>query len=898
MESLPWLLLVLVIAGGLAAIIPLSRAYVALKANTVFSVEEIKDQLFVYREHLRSINLEYIQRHSTQDPEPYGPMAFLYQDALKFAHDRIFNSFEEHKTILHSIPTEEKNTIRYVAYAIPRIYRWNKAFKKIYKLQESIRQHEQHLEQVEKALKALDDLPVNTAELAKATRNLSWNTKQLLEELYHSESITGKTMEESIDSIETIEKSLNEVPTIFYTLSPEELISSPNIKSETQKVYRVIAPASLTVNSLKKKAETWKFTVKELRKTSKILQDKLEEADASIAFLNKSLILSGEQEELLTIHQRTSSVEANMAGLTIENLSITFKDAQQALREVTHLSQVFSDYVSKLNKLEQLISKITRQIEGADSTMKASAAMQNYPIIWTNSKSVLKEINTSFTRIPILSVKRTPAELNANLETAELCDSSLIRLLATVSKLKSDLEQLRTLWKQLRQMYTSKWFADVQALFTKVQLYDVERNWDQADRAQLLLADAQVLRKTFDDNIPSASSIPIYEHLIEHKLSTAKELVEKKPIFDNRKTRVQKRLTEVQKDEEKAVDIFKRVSPVVTQFAKDIRNLNLTIKSAQELLVAAQTQKNLEDSLQQRKYGRVSRKLDEIRKWEKISSESAVRVYKWLDDDLQKKREILTESLKSVREFVDDFEDQIVVRAHRYEVVYVKKQLDVSWIQKAPIEAIQKRSSKLIRTRKNVIKCQRELESFIIPVRTDYEKMIRTLNTLKATCSKLETDFERGWPPVFQSVRTVKIKIKNLEKDIEEIRELKWKKSELLKNYYSFRSRLRGIRGELEVIKEMDNKESLEINALEKEYKKLVKEQANMLYDGDEESISKFLNAANAHIRSLARKYKENKLTAAEIKANLERKVQSTKKQIININNSKFRDVSIRQKMN
>jgi hypothetical protein len=894
MEYLFLLLSIVFLIGVLMATIQLSRLYAAFRVNAFLSLREIREHLLEHKEDLRSINLEYSQKYSTQDSEPYGSRALKYQDALKSAHDYIFLNLQEYKTILIEVPKAVRNPLEVYL----RLISWNKTTRKLNMLYGAIPQFETYLRNIAYVLAELDNLPSEIADLAKSTRNLSWETKTLINELGNDAHVSGKTMEESTNLVGEIEKELSEINTIFYTLPPAKLNSSPNIKFETQKVYRTIQPIKKRLDKLFKDAKTWKEKVELLQKTFVSIEEKLAEADSMFSALDKYLIISSENEELLSLHEKVEIIKGNIDNLTIENLISTLEDAGQTLAGLKNLILVFSDYSDKLNQLEILTVKIENQVGKSESLMRLSSTHKDFPIEWTSSKAALEQLRSEFAKIPSLATqKRTPVALYDNLVLSKTCSLSSSKLLETVSKVINDLEQFRKLWQPLKTAYTLNWLTGVQDLFSKIDIYDIEKNWDSKDHASSLLIDANVMMEKARKNIPLASSVPIYEEQVVSMLIAAKELAEQKPVFDERRNRIQTQLSKIQKDEEKAIEIFNRVSLAVISFSKDVRYLSLSTTPAQNILTAEKKAYELQQSLDQRKSGTVSKKLEQVKKWEKTSSENARIIYKWIDNDLLRQRTQLAQSLKIMKKFALDLEDKVVIRAHRYELKYNTNQLDTSWIETEPIETLQKRSAKLIRTRQNVITTHNSLENFIAPIMRDYEKLDHSLKRLKADCSKLENDFRRGWPPVFQSIQIIEKRIASLDRDMTDVRKLSWKRSELLKNYYHFRTKIREIWVELELIKELDKKESLEIKELEKDYKRLVIEHANKLYDDDSENIQKAINAGDAHIRFLRNKYKTGEYSATEIKAKLENRVQTVTNQIININNSKFRDVTIKQKM-
>src|SRR5690349_13187852 len=96
MSDTLWILaLFLVLLGSAVAIIPLSRSYAALKINVYFAIDELKEDLQIYRNNLRVVSIEFSENFSVKDSEPYGSNAQFFQQKLKFVHDQIFYSIEK-----------------------------------------------------------------------------------------------------------------------------------------------------------------------------------------------------------------------------------------------------------------------------------------------------------------------------------------------------------------------------------------------------------------------------------------------------------------------------------------------------------------------------------------------------------------------------------------------------------------------------------------------------------------------------------------------------------------------------------------------------------------------------------------------------------------------------------
>jgi hypothetical protein len=196
--------------------------------------------------------------------------------------------------------------------------------------------------------------------------------------------------------------------------------------------------------------------------------------------------------------------------------------------------------------------------------------------------------------------------------------------------------------------------------------------------------------------------------------------------------------------------------------------------------------------------------------------------------------------------------------------------------------------------------------NFIDSIVEDYNQIIQSFRNLRLACAQLQNSLRRDWPPVFQNLKKIEGRMNNIEEDIKESRTKIWKKSELMKNYYSIKSQLRYLLVLLNEIKDADEKDVQEFVDLEERYKKLVIEYSNRLFEGDPKNIQKVTETGNEHLKFLRDAYHygvpENngpsrKWTPAEIKERLRSHIQDIKQQIVNFNRVRVEKISVEQEM-
>ncbi len=124
------------------------------------------------------------------------------------------------------------------------------------------------------------------------------------------------------------------------------------------------------------------------------------------------------------------------------------------------------------------------------NTMKAASARLEYPLQWQDSQAAFDDLQGKFASIPSLTERRTPEELEKDLETARACADSLSKLKEKTEKTAAELEQLSGLWVQLKPACTREWLAGVEQLFSEVKIYDMESNWASSDRVGSICSDA------------------------------------------------------------------------------------------------------------------------------------------------------------------------------------------------------------------------------------------------------------------------------------------------------------------------------------------------------------------------------------------------------------------------
>ncbi|MCX6065012.1 MAG: hypothetical protein NT121_04560 [Chloroflexi bacterium] len=898
MNNILWLLaLVILFTGSVFVIVPLLRIYAALQGKIVSEVFDLKDDLSNYHNHLMTLKDAFETGYSVKDAEPYRSSAQKFQESLADANNEIFYCAEKRRKILQSIPRHSQNPIASAWGMFGFPYRWINIDHETQDLRLSVKQINIKIEQVNQALNKVYCLPWEVALSARTMRQISWETRSLLEELHQVRSIDGAMMQDALKVIRDTENSLNAVPAFFYSLSQEKLSASPDIKLDTEKTYHIIAPGKDSIQGLYNNAREWKAIYEELKKTLGTIQARLNEVTGHYLILERSLVLPGEKEELALLRQMTGQVLASFESLTVEKLKSTLRDAKQTSALLENLNNTLHEYAVKLKRLSIATEKISKRIAAADGLIRATANRAEYPINWTISAVAFDELNQNFLQVPPFSQLRTPAELKANLAIIEACDAPSKALLEAITRIKVDTEQLFTLWQQMRLTYTSEWIKRVEELFVQVNQYDIDQNWNQADNVRALLSDATELMKQAYENLPASLSAPVNEQNVDEKLENAIDLLAKKPGFDKRKERIHIQLVDILKAEQTAWDIFSRVSPALYHFSKDIRDLQLNSLAAQNLLESDERILQLDYALRQRKIGKVFEKLEYIRAWEKDAVENGLRVYTWINDDLSAKREELARHLQVIKTVAENLEDEIVAKAHQYKVAFIEPRLDIHGIQTISLDALQKQASGLLRKRQEIVSCDQELTALIAPIIEIHARMLHSLQGLRGICSQMQINFRRSWPPVFQSLNDVEIKIGILETDISASKAMIWKKDELLRNYYYLRARLKEIRANLEEIKELDRIDSEETNILEQEYRIAVAKFADKLYKDDFDNSKKEIQTGNAYLKFLSGQYQSGNLTAVEVKARLKSKMESVKQQVADVSGSNVTNVSVEQKL-
>jgi hypothetical protein len=902
MEGIFRLLPILLIVGIFAAYKLLSRRYEQYKVNVSTRSKETRNQLLQRWKDLWSNNDAFLESYSDQDAGRYGQKAREYHQNFFQARDSLLASLKEQTRISRDLSCQEKPSLTYRLGEIVRLPKWMRANRDYERLQRNIQEQADWIAKVQQSLQSLKDLPLEAANLARTTRDSCEQTAALLDSLSREEGLGGKTMEGALQLVGDMEVALGKIPSFFFNLSREELATQPDVKSETQNALLILEPAQERLDHLSQQARDWMARMEELQKQVVILDARARETDMIFQRLNGHLILSSEQEELSSLCQKVDEVHAGLAALTVENLVPTLEEAKRTVDGLTLLTQTLNVYDERLRKLRGALVKLNEQLQTVDNKMQTASARQEYPVLWTSSQSAFNGVKERFTSIPGLAERGNPAELAENAMIAEECETSLAQLQTATDKVADDLHTLSKLWVQMRPAYTDEWLTGVEQLFSEVKNYDMESNWEKTDQASLLHSDASDLLKRANENIPSSKSIPIYEMQVASKLQTAQDLVEKKPLFDARKARIEKRLRQMKEQETEAVDIHKHVAPAVILFARTIRSINIPTKSAQNLLAADAVRVTLESSLNQRNVGNVTKKLEDVRSWERISAENGALVYRWVEDDLLKRKVAVSGNLREIENCAQDLEDEIVVQAHKYDLVFAPNHSDTEMLKKQSLDEIQNDAVGLFNEWQEVTECQRELARFIAPVREEYEKILAALKRLDENCSQLEASLKRDWMPVFQTARYLRAKINNLAKDIEDIRKLIWKRSDLQRNYYSLWQKLRDLDSEAEQLRRADEQDVVAMQVLEKEYKNILREYVHRVHAGNEAAIRKEITNGDAFLKMLADQYKSGRKngtddpSAVDVKARLQRKIEAVKQQLVDYNIARMDNALLEQR--
>ncbi len=801
------LLLIIVIAGLVGGTILFLMRYAKLKEEVNRVLKDSRDLLVKHREKLRTSNREYLSLFPDQDAGRSGSPAREFQRSYEQAQKSNLNGIREQQRISRSLPRKENASLDYWLGELDRMQIWRRANQETSQLKMELQANENRIEAVERSLQVLKDLPLKTAGQARSTRELLRETKDLLEALTAEYSLGGSTMEDSLQLVAEIEKDLEKIPGNFFNLSPDELAALPNIRSEAVEASPILEQDADRLDKLNAQSKEWKAKIEELGKRSVDLEEQVKETDLILKQLEEYLVLSEEQEQFTSLSQMVDQAKASLDAPTVEELDPAMDEAQNTLDALTTLNQKLNEYGTRLKTFQDLHAMTSEQLQAVDNTMKAASARQEYPLQWNASQTVFDGIQGSLASIPSIIERRTPGELAKNLETAGTCAESLLKLQETTEKTVADLEQLSRLWVQLKPAYTREWLAGVEQLFSEVKIYDMESNWASSDQVRPICSDAGDLLRRAANNIASEASLAVPEEKVNPKLLEAKDLEEKKTLFEDRKTRIETRLRQMQEEEKEARNLLNRISPVVILFASEIRIINIPTKSARDMQAANTTRVDLENSLGQRNAGNVSKKLEEVHLWERSTAENGAMVCRWVEEDRLKRMVSISGCLREMETFAVDLTDELVVKAHKYDLEYAPTPIDTECLKTQSLDAIQDDAASLFVEWHEVMEIQGELQKFIAPVREEHDRMLAALKDLHENCEDLETQLNRVWPVVFQTAGILRGRVENLTKAVEGSKNLRWSCNDLQRNYYYLWQTLHDLDSEVKTIRHMDEQD-------------------------------------------------------------------------------------------
>ena len=894
MDGKFWLLLlIIVIAGLVGGTILFLMRYAKLKENVNRMLKDCLDQLSRHREILGTYSSEY---HSLFPDHGAGNRQSLvqkYRRIYKEARESNRSGLGEQDRISRSLPRMERASLDYWLRGIDRMQLWRKADREARQLQLDLQANENRIREVERSLQELRDLPLKTAGLAGDTRDLLKETKDLLDTLNAEYDMSGKTMEDSLQLMAEVEKDLEKIPRYFFDMNPEDLFAIPNIRLEAAEAQPILDQTREHLNKLNAHVKEWDVKIVELRKRSVGLQERVKETGLSLEQRNEHLVLSDDRAQFSSLCQGVDQVRARIAAPTVEDLDPTWAETQKTLNGLEKLNQTLNEYGTRLKRLQDLHERLREQFQAVDNTMKAASARLEYPLQWKDSQIVFEDVQGKFASIPSLTERRTPEELTRNLETAGTCAESLATLREKTEKTAAELEQLSKLWVQIKPAFTREWLAGVEQLFSEGELYDMESNWSSSDHVGSIFSDASDLLGRAVKNIPFDTSLTVQEDQVHPRLVEAEDLAAKKTLFDERRARIELRLRQMQDEEKKAGDILRRVSPVVSLFVREIDSINIPTKSAQNMKAANETQVKLENSLGQRNQGDVSEKYKDVCAWEKYASENGAMVCRWVEEDRLQKMVSISGSLRAMETFAADLTDDIVVKAHKYDLEYVPTPIDTERLKTQSLDAIREDAVNLFAEWHEVMEIQAELSKFLAPVREEHDRMLAELNDLHENCTQVEARLGREWPVVFQTARILQEKVENLAQAIEGSRNLRWTCNDLQRNHYHLFQKLHDLRSEANTIRQMDEQDIVEMQTLEKEYQNSVRDYARRVYEGNDAGLRKEIAEGDAYLKLLADQYKNgrkngtNTPPALDVKAQLKRKTEAYKQKLTDFNHAR-----------
>jgi hypothetical protein len=324
--------------------------------------------------------------------------------------------------------------------------------------------------------------------------------------------------------------------------------------------------------------------------------------------------------------------------------------------------------------------------------------------------------------------------------------------------------------------------------------------------------------------------------------------------------------------------------------------INIVTKPAQNMQSANTTRVDLENTLGQRDQGNVSKKLEAVRSWDRSTAENGAMVCRWVEEDRLKRMVSISGSLREMETFAVDLTDDIVVKAHKYDLEYAPTPIDTESLKTQSLDAIQEDATNLFAEWHTVMEIQGELQKFIAPLREDHDRMLSALKDLHEDCGKLETQLSRDWPVVFQTASILRERVENLTKAVEGSKNLRWSCDDLQRNYYYLWQKLNDLDSEAKNIRHLDEQDVVEMQTLEKEYQNSVRDHARRIYEGNEAGIRREIAAGDAYLKSLADQYKNGRKTgtntppALEIKAQLKRKTEGYIQQLHDYNYQRVDD--------
>lgn len=825
---------------------------------------------------LRGFETEYrlflgsIQEFNPDDPEPYHTPAQALQATVNQLGQDLYTLRGAYVNIQQRLPhkTASAGLWKRISPGISPL-KLSQVQQELGILKQGLEQQRSALDEARRQAAALADIGWQTAQGARQSVDRQASLDDRLQILQHRRA-HGVAFDSLVELSRQSQGRLEQIPGYLLAGDAQSVLDQVD-KATVITVHQLVGDTQPIQDQLEQGLQEWEAHLASLDgKLSRLLHGS-DQVQQALGLLPAPVDTSELRSQLGRIQADLQRLQALASRPELDKLVSAEPAADQQIQAGQELLSTLRQASQGQAALEYSLANLSAGIKLVSEQYSDLGSARNYRILWSQTSNALADLSRNSGELGGAERKRTPNQLESDLEKANLLLVQQKELAIHLDQVSNQRAQLVALLEGSELSQALLWAQNAPKVFQQIREYHPD-NWPRADAVQLLPDD---LRSVTDGLQRLGMGRPgdgIAETQLAQRLQEAIQIGQLYQELRVRVNAIEARLAALKTAEIQAREILETAQKNLAQVGFLIKSNPILARLAGQEIERFQKQieKQLGE-LSQRQQGTVDSK---ARQALGLTTRIEQGLNSWLDQlslDNQAKANQLTATLTRL-DSIAPLDDGQVAEARR--LLSTGQPYGSAYGQKAnfPLEALvleYKRRSEYSQACAATSQALQDLEKPVVDSYTTASQARQQVQDQVNTANNWLRQ-ANAWPPVAVNPETEFRALGQLEVSWSALREKPVKAIELVKRLGDLAREYQSLAASLKQLIEQGNRDQAEILQMERELDGFLsgwEKLARAYPDNPEASqdIQQLLNEADQEMYRVKTQYREGRLTYAQV---------------------------------